>query len=87
LIPGALVRTQGMAKLTTIWVVRDPSPLSIMADILYRVDSPNEMARVIIGTGYDQFMAEHTTFYTDEAEARADAEQRMANRSKKERTA
>lgn len=68
-------------KIEKFWVVRDPSPASELCDILFQTDSVNELARIIVGTGIRQFEHENHAFYLDEAEARADAEARMAKRN------
>ena len=59
-----------------LWVVRDPSPVSELGDIMYEV-TVARLPEYVIGTGAERWRAEHTTFYTDEAEARADAEARL----------
>ena len=65
-------------KINTLWVVRNPTPRSILVDVLYRVDSPNELARIVVGTGASLWAEEHTTLYTTEKEALADAKARLA---------
>lgn len=62
-------------KLTSIWVVSDPSPVSELSDILYQT-TPERLPLHVIGTGANRWQYEHTTLYTNEAEARRDAESR-----------
>ena len=77
MIVVALGRTQGR-KLEKFWVVRDPSPFSTLEDVMFQAESPNQLARIIVGTGLRQFEAERHAFYTTEKEARQDAQKRMA---------
>ena len=51
-----------------IWCVCDPGPDSELA----------ALPRYTIGTGLETWEAERTTLYDDEAEARADARERLA---------
>ena len=69
-------------KLNNIWVVHDPTPDSELIDILYEAKGPNELASLIIGTGLSQWKHENTTLYTEEGEAKKDAEARMKKQKK-----
>ena len=66
-------------KIDRLWVVTDPTPNSVIEDILFDT-SPVRFPYYVIGTGADRWRAENTTLYTEEAEARADAEARLRNR-------
>lgn len=68
-------------KLSKIWVVIDPSPVSEMLDVLFET-TVAELPLYVIGTGAAQWRKENTTLYTEEAEARRDAEARMAKEKK-----
>ena len=70
-------------KITKIWIVRDPSEVSEMGDILFETDV-NGLARIILGTGLSTWEHEHTTLYTEAGEAKHDADARMKKRTKKE---
>ena len=64
-------------KLTKFWVVRDPTRLSEMGDILFPMTA-DELPRVILGTGLGTWVEEHTALYTTKFEASVDAHARMA---------
>ena len=64
-------------RLSKLWVVRDPTRVSTMVDILFSVTS-DELPRVILGTGLGTWVEEHTTLYTTKLEASVDAHARMA---------
>lgn len=68
-------------KLTKFWVVRDPSPVSELEDILFETD-PVEYVAYGIGTGLSQVKRENTTIYTEKAEALKDATARLAKEKK-----
>jgi hypothetical protein len=53
-----------------------------MGDILFEAD-PIRLAKIITGTGHSTWLEENSTLYTEEGEARRDAEARM-KRQKKE---
>lgn len=69
----------------TLWVVLDPTPNSELCDILWRpggfytFESALMGARMVPGGAHS---ARNPVLYTDEAEARADAEQRIAARDR-----
>jgi hypothetical protein len=65
-----------MAKLTKFWVVRDPSPVSEINDILFESD-PVKYAAYCVGAGYRNVKDEHTAVYTTEGEAKKDALARL----------
>jgi hypothetical protein len=73
-------------KIEKIWMVRDPSDISEMVDILYETDV-HELARIIMGTGLHTWESEHTTLYTEAGEAKRDAEARMKKLHGKSHTA
>ena len=62
-----------------LWIVRNPGDQSILADILWKT-RPIDLAEYVIGAGAALWRAEETTMYTNESEARLDAEQRLASR-------
>lgn len=64
-------------KIEKLWVVCDPSEDSTLDDILYATDALG-LAELAIGTGAAAWKREHTTLYTEEREARRDAEGRLA---------
>lgn len=75
------------SRLTTVWVVRDPSPgiESEMEDIFWQT-TMNDLAKYIIGGAVVQnkgrdsdtfWETENHAVYVDENEARADAEKRI----------
>jgi len=66
-------------KITKIWVVRDPSPVSEIDDILFEVDV-DRLMRIFMGTGQAQWRNENTTLYTEAGEAKKDAKARMQKR-------
>lgn len=69
-------------KLTTVWIVRDPGPLSELADVVGPC-KVREFAALAIGTGHERWRQENTTLYTEEGEAVADASERIARRRQK----
>jgi hypothetical protein len=66
-------------KLVTVWMVRDPSPKSLLEDIVWEQDVAR-LGRYVWGSGQGVWEAERTTLYTDEGEAMADAKARLAQR-------
>ena len=66
-------------KLNRVWVVRDPSPVSELVDILFETIVA-KLPAYVIGTGITQWEHENTTLYTEEGEARRDAANRLAKR-------
>jgi len=65
-------------KLATFWVVRNPSPVSTLRDICWETNVET-FAHYTLGS---QMMGrviseENTTLYTEEAEARVDAQSRL----------
>lgn len=62
-----------------IWVVRDPSPTSVLVDVLFMC-TPSSLHNYARGCQPGDWEREHTTLYFDEPEARADALQRLAAR-------
>ena len=66
--------TKGIQR---FWIVRDPGPDSTLVDILADADAAG-LARIILGTGLDVWLAERTAIYADAAEAERDAAERMS---------
>lgn len=66
-------------RLDQIWIVRDPTGMSTIEDIVFAAD-PNRLAQVVLGTGLDRWVSENHVFYADEASARADAAHRLGAR-------
>ena len=74
-----------MAKLKTVWIVRDASPDSMLLDIFW--EQPiNRIDDYIRGTPPRGWNGEKHTVYTEEAEAKKDAEKRL-EKAKKKKTA
>ena len=67
-------------KLTTIFIVRDPGPLSEIEDICYEV-AVSHLDDYIIGGGTGTWRHENTVVYTTAAEALADASTRLIARN------
>jgi len=73
-----------MSKLNSkkIWVVRDPSQHSELADIFWAT-TLDELPKYILGGGsWGQWKSENHTFYDNEREAKADAEKRLQSQPK-----
>lgn len=69
-----------MAKINTVWVVKDPTPHSELADIFFEATVPF-LINYILGTGSKgQWEQENTTLYDNKGEAQADAKRRMRKR-------
>ena len=69
-------------QIKKFWVVRDPTPDSELADILFET-SINEFAAYCLGSGaLAQFKSENHVMYDGSAEAKKDAEARMKSRQK-----
>lgn len=68
-------------KINELWCVRDPGAASELGDILW-LASPEELCRWAFGTPGEAIGRDFTSLavYTEEAEARADAEKRIAAR-------
>jgi len=68
---------------TPIWIVADPTPVSAIEDVLHPCTLP-QLENIMIGTamrcGKQRMSDANLTIYTNEAEARKDAEARMAAR-------
>jgi hypothetical protein len=69
-------------KLSAIYIVRDPTPGSVLADILYET-TIDRLWCYCGGSGPGSWSAEHTAVYTDGDEAYADAAERIHNRDRK----
>jgi hypothetical protein len=71
-------------KIETMWCVRDPGPDSELRDICFRAE-PKDLVAIIAGL-YSASLVDRVRqmetlgAYTDETEARADAERRLATR-------
>lgn len=68
-------------KLEALWIVRDPSPHSDVADICFSMPVPR-LGDYVLGCPRGAWRGERHTVYTDEGEARADAEARLRARAK-----
>ena len=68
---------------TKLWIVTDPTPVSVIEDVLHPCTLP-QLENIMIGSAmrcHKQRMSDaNLTIYTDETEARIDAEARMAAR-------
>ena len=71
-------------RITSLWVVCDPTPVSEIGDILFEA-SPNHLANYIVGTAMHSrdWESRRHTLYAAEAPAREDAEARLAKRDGK----
>jgi len=67
-------------KIDRLWIVRDPSPVSTLIDIVFET-SPARLANYIRGCQPSEWVIENHAMYTDEAEAMADARARLAARA------
>ena len=71
-------------KLEKIWMVTDPTPVSELADVLWETDVIDLMHWVIGSMAFHNCTCrkgiETPTLYTEEAEAREDAESRLQKR-------
>ena len=66
-------------KLNQIFLVRNPSDKSELADIMFPLYS-NELARYIIGCGLSRYEQEQHVMHDDKASALEDAQARMNKR-------
>ena len=68
---------------TPIWIVTDPTPVSVIEDVLHPCTLP-ELENIILGAAMRcarQRMSDaNLTIYTSAADAEADAQSRMAAR-------
>jgi len=73
-------------KLSALWIVRDPSPISEIIDILWEQDL-KEFAYQILGAqavgGMGVCVTENWAYYTSAKEAAADAKARLTQRDAK----
>jgi hypothetical protein len=67
--------------LKKIWVVRDPSPISELIDIVFET-TLQKLPQYVLGTG-PSWYSETPRFYDNERDALKDAEARLASRPKK----
>ena len=65
---------------TRLWIVTDPTPVSVIEDVLHPCTLP-QLENIMLGTamrcGRQRMSDANLTIYTDEAEAREDAEARL----------
>ncbi len=65
---------------TKLWIVTDPTPESVIEDVLHPCTLP-ELENIMLGTamrcGKQRLSDANLTIYTDETEARTDAESRL----------
>ena len=55
-----------------IHVVRDPRRDSVLADVVFMVETTNGLANYMQGTGHERFQAENTEIYPNREEALGD---------------
>ena len=65
-----------MAPIRHLWIVRNPTTTSVLADILWRQDI-DDLDHYVFGIGRHTWAAEMHTVYLSKDEARADAEARI----------
>lgn len=63
-------------KITKIWIVRNPSHLSLKDDIFWE-STVDKFASYCCGAGVQQFESEQHSVYTSKEEATIDAEMRL----------
>jgi len=66
-------------KLVRFWLVRDPSPVSVLNDIVFEMKNLNEFIAYVRGTGM-KFESEHHVAYLSKEEALEDAYSRLERR-------
>jgi len=68
---------------TRLWIVTDPSPVSVIEDVLHPCTLP-QLENIMLGTamrcGKQRMSDANLTIYTNAADAEADAEARLAAR-------
>ncbi len=64
-------------KVEQIWIVTDPSPTSTLPDIMFGASFEYLAKWIKGGPSANAIAEEHPTMYTDETEARKDAEERL----------
>lgn len=69
-------------RLTTVYVVSDPTPESTLADVLWEA-TIDRFALCVLGGPRFAWIDENWSVYSDRAEAEADARARMAKASKR----
>ncbi|GEM_PF-6386830 len=80
-----LLKDSGDGRLTSFWIVQDPTPDSTLEDICFET-TPERHADWIIGGSLlrggsrNEDKERHTTYYLDGAKAMADATKRLAKR-------
>jgi len=65
-------------RIDKFWVVRDPSPISVLVDIFFEA-TPKSIGRYVIGGGLPSWEQENHTFYADRGSALRDAQARLKN--------
>jgi hypothetical protein len=63
-------------KLTTLWIVRDPSPHSELADIVFQMDVRG-LGTYVLGCPPGAWLREQHALFTEKDEAVADGVQRL----------
>jgi hypothetical protein len=63
-------------KLTTVWIVRDPTPMSELQDIVWE-QLIERLDRYVFGAGPHQWSGEDHTMFTDKDEAVGEATGRL----------
>lgn len=68
--------------LPKIWVVRDPSDISELADVMFEAN-PDTLGKIVFGTGLRQWIDENHTFHDSKDSALKDATARLGKMGKK----
>jgi hypothetical protein len=64
-------------KIVRLWIVRDPSPVSTLVDIVFET-TPAKLPNYIRGCQPGDWEGERHAMYTEESAAMADARARLA---------
>ena len=76
-----LRKRHGRARLARVWVVRDPTSESTLADILLSIDpSSAELENYMRGGAHGDWAKERHDMYLSKAEATREAKRRLAHR-------
>lgn len=67
-----------MSQIKKLWLVRNPSTLTESVDEICWEQDMRRLGVYVVGTGIRQYEYEEHTFYSNESEAKADAEKRLA---------
>ncbi len=76
-----LRKRHGRARISRVWVVRDPTTESTLADIMFEVDpSSATMENYIRGGAHGDWAREKHDLFTSKGEAEREAKRRLAKR-------